>query len=74
MNIAGNKYGMLLVIEDCNEKDHHNKSYVVAVQCECGHIKKLPKAPFLSGSNPMKCFKCHLRIQKSKLMATKKRF
>lgn len=73
-NIAGLKYGMLLIIEDKGEKDPSRNASVVVTQCVCGHIKVLPKAPFIAGSNPEKCFKCHLRIQKNKLMATKRRF
>lgn len=73
MNIAGNKYGMLTILEDKNERNH-KKTAVVTAQCSCGGIKKLPKAPFLAGSNPMKCFSCHKKMVKFFPAATQKRY
>jgi hypothetical protein len=58
MNIAGNVYGKLTILEDNREKDYRG-IYVVKTQCTCGKIKYLPKAVFIAGSNPTKCLQCH---------------
>lgn len=63
MNIAGNVYGKLTILEDARERNHKN-TFMVTTQCECGRIKKLPKAPFIAGSNPEKCFSCHKKMVK----------
>ncbi len=73
MNIAGNVYGKLTILEDKNERNDRN-TVVVTAQCDCGGIRKLPKSPFLVGSNPMKCFKCHKKMVKFFPATTHKRY
>lgn len=63
MNIAGNVYGMLTILEDKNERDKKIGT-VVTVQCKCGKIRKMQKSQFISGSNPEKCAPCHRKIVK----------
>jgi hypothetical protein len=63
MNIAGNRYGQLIILEDKREKDDRG-TYIVTTQSDCGKIKNLPKAVFIAGSNPTKCLQCHRKYAK----------
>ncbi len=66
MSILDNKYGKWTVIEECVERVRGVLQ--VKVKCECGTERMYSKATFTHGTWPEKCFKCHLKLQKSMKM------
>lgn len=66
VSIVGNKYGKFTVIEECSKRVHGALQLIV--ECECGSKRMYSKAVFTNGTHPEKCFKCHLKLQKSTLM------
>lgn len=68
MDMIGMKFGKFTVIEECEKRVRGVKQ--INVQCECGMIRMYNKAIFTHGTHPEKCFKCHLKLQKSMKMST----
>ncbi len=71
MSLIGNVYGSWTIIEESEQRTMGR--LMIIARCECGIVKSMGRSQFIHGGHSSKCFKCHLKMQKSRPITSQRK-